>query len=267
MIRAENSIIDCVDAGAGPALLFLPGSYSTPAAWRPMQRLLPAGYRQVGTSLLGYGGSSETRTAEDTGIAHEVHLVETLARQVGVPLHLVGHSYGATVALAAAIAGRVQVASLTLFEAGPLALMREQGHEDLYQAMLRMSLDFAAAVAQGERDAPRRIIDYWGGDGSFAAMPDAVQGYCRQTAASNVLDWRSVFGFGVTLADLGRLRMPVLLVRGANANPAMLALTDALRSGIAHARCEVVAGAGHFLIGSHPAECAGVLSSFLAEVA
>jgi len=263
----KNSSIDCFDAGSGPALLFLPGSYGTPAAWRPLQRHLPAGYRKVGTSLLGYGGTSETRTPEDSGIHHEVRLVETLARQLAVPLHLVGHSFGGTVALATALAGRVQVASLALFEAGPLALMREQGHEHLYQATLRLSLDFEAAVAQGERDAPRRIIDFWGGDGSFAAMADAVQGYCRQTAASNVLDWHTVFGFGVTLADLGRLRMPVLLVRGANAHPAMVAITDALRSGIAHAHCDVVAGAGHFLISSHPPECAGLLASFLAEVA
>lgn len=108
----KNGSIDCVDAGSGPALLFVPGSYSTPAAWRPLQRLLPAAYRQVGTSLLGYGGSSETRTPEDPGIDHEVRLVETLARQLAVPLHLVGHSFGGTVALAAALAGRVQVASL-----------------------------------------------------------------------------------------------------------------------------------------------------------
>jgi pimeloyl-ACP methyl ester carboxylesterase len=263
----KNSSIDCVETGSGPALLFVPGSYSTPAAWRPLQRLLPAGYRQVGTSLLGYGGSSETRTPEDPGIDHEVRLVETLARQLAVPLHLVGHSFGGTVALAAALAGRVQVASLALFEANPLALMREHGRDDLYQATLRMSQDFEAAVAQGEYDAPLRIIDFWGGDGSFAAMPDAVQGYCRQTAASNVLDWHTAFGFGVTLADLGRLRMPVLLVRGANANPAMVAITDALHSGLPHARCEVVTGAGHFLISSHPAQCAGLLASFLAEVA
>ena len=56
-------------------------------------------------------------------------------------------------------------------------------------------------------------------------------------------------------------------MRGALANPAMVAITDELAACLPQVRSAVVDGAGHFLITSHAADCARLLSSFLAEVA
>jgi len=55
--------VDYQEAGSGPALVFVPGSYATPAAWRAMHKLLPD-HRLVSTSILGYGGTAETRRPE-----------------------------------------------------------------------------------------------------------------------------------------------------------------------------------------------------------
>ena len=40
MTATGVAAFDCTDTGAGPALVFLPGSYSTVAAWRPVQHAL-----------------------------------------------------------------------------------------------------------------------------------------------------------------------------------------------------------------------------------
>ena len=267
MLRSDGHRIDFLESGSGPCVLFLPGSYSTPAAWRAVQRLLPPRWRLAGPSLCGYGATDETRGADDLDMAHEVAVVTAVARHLGGPLHLVGHSFGGTVALAAALAGRIEVASLALFEANPLDLLRSQGHAALHREALRLSRDFAAAVAAGEPDAPGLIIDYWGGAGAFAAMPEAVRDYCRQTAAANALDWPTCFGFRAGVEDYARLAMPVLLVRGALANPAMCAITASLAAALPDARPAVVPEASHFLIASHAGDCAGLLGRFLAEVA
>ena len=263
MLNLHGNPIDCQDAGEGPAVLFLPGSYSTAAAWRPVQRLLLPGLRLVTTSLCGYGGTADTRNRQDANIRHEVQVVEALAHHIGQPVHLVGHSFGGTVALAAALAGTFPVASLALFEANPLPLIEHRDSGTLYRETLAMSRGFEAAVAAGEPDAPGRIIDFWGGAGAFAAMPEAVQTYCRQTAAVNVLDWHSDFGMAVTTADLAALDMPVLLVRGALANPAMVQITESLRAALPRVQHAAVEGAGHFLVSTHAAACAGMLGSFL----
>ena len=63
------------------------------------------------TSLLGYGGTAERRTAGDPSIAHEAAVVELVARKAGGPVHLIGHSFGGLVALAVALRGRVTLGS------------------------------------------------------------------------------------------------------------------------------------------------------------
>ena len=258
--------IDCQDSGAGPALLFLPGSYSTAAAWRPIQRLLEPRWRMVTTSLRGYGESTDSRSPDDYAMHHEVKMVEALCRHIGQPVHLVGHSFGGTVALAAALAATVPVASLSLFEANPIDMLRGRDGDALYEETLRMSRAFEAAVHAGEPDAPGRIIDFWGNAGAYAALPDAVKAYCRQTAAANVLDWRTVFSFNVTATDCAALQLPVLLVRGERSNAAMTSITAALQDCLPEARPSVVEGAGHFLVSSHAPACAALLSRFLDDV-
>jgi lipase len=196
-----------------------------------------------------------------------VHLVQALARHIGRPLHLIGHSFGGTVALAAALSHTIDIASLTLFEANPMPLIHAHDGGRLYEETLAMSQAFEAAVDAGEHDAPVHVIDFWSSPGVFAGMPDAVKTYCRETAAVNVLDWRTDFAFKVNASDCANLNIPVLLVRGGEANPAMIAITETLQRSLPNVRHVAVEGAGHFLITSHAARCAELLSSFLLEAA
>lgn len=265
-MNLEDSAIEYLEAGTGPTVLFLPGSFSTPAAWRPVQKLLPPRYRMVSSSLLGYGRTAETRRAGDAGMAHEVRLVQALARRAGGPLHIVAHSFGGSVALAAALSRQVPVASLALFEANPMALLQGQARSHLMAEALQLRARFEAAVRHGEPDAAALVIDYWGGAGAFAGMPDLVQAYCRGTATSNVLDWSSVFDLRAGPADYAALDIPVLLVRGALSNAAMVEMTDVLAAHLPRARPAVVHGASHFLITSHAPHCVELLAPYLAEV-
>lgn len=266
MLTVDGRHIDYVETGDGAPVLFLPGSYSTYASWRGIQKRLPPRYRMVGTSLLGYGATQETRTTDDHGMEHELRVVEAVAAEIGEPVHLVGHSFGGQVALAAALAGAVDALSIATFEANPFHPVRERGRTALADSTRLMSQEFEAALRAGERDAPARIIDFWGGDGYFAAMPEAVQEYCRSTAEANVLDWRTAFSYEAPLSEYANLHVPVLLVRGGRANPLMVEITDALAGSLPTVRTAVVDGAGHFLNTSHAEACSRLLTTFLNEV-
>ena len=189
-----------------------------------------------------------------------------LLKEIGEPVHLVGHSFGGAVALASALSGAFEVLSIATFEANPLALLQERGNHYLYKATKEMSADYEAAFHAGERDAAGLIIDFWGGDNSFNSMPHAVQEYCRATTYANVLDWCTAFSFEAKMSDYAGLSMPVLLVRGAHANPQMIKINEVLEACLPNRRSAVVDGANHFLITSHAGDCAALLAEFLKEI-
>ncbi|MFT5448127.1 MAG: pimeloyl-ACP methyl ester carboxylesterase [Gammaproteobacteria bacterium] len=247
--------------GTGVPVLFVPGSYSTPAAWRGVQKNLHGNYRFFGTSLNGYGHTSETRTSHDCGIEHGVRIIEAVAAQIAEPFHLVGHSFGGYLALKTALAGNVKPLSLALFEANPIPVVKAS-RMDLYQSAEVMTADFATAIAQGDPDAAALIIDFWGGQGAFAEMPAVVQNYCRACTSSNLLDWHGAMSARVNPRDCAKIDCNVLLVRGGEANELMVAMTDLLGAHLTQVRTNIVAGAGHFLISSHPVECGSLLSGF-----
>lgn len=268
MRAASGENVDYQDSdpgGDGPVILFVPGSFSTPAAWRPLQKSLPPEYRCVATALRGYGATAETRQVGDHDMVHETRAIGAVADRIGRPVHLVGHSFGGTVALASALAGVVDVLSIATFEANPLYLMQVAGRTDLSADTRRMSDAYEAAEAAGEADAPKRIIDFWGGDGAYDSFPEAVQDYCRQTAHANVIDWHTCFGFHAEPEAYAALNVPVLLARGAHTNDVIVTITDQLAKCIPGARTEIVENAGHFLISSHPQDCAALLTAFLAQ--
>ena len=105
MIEDERGCIDYAESGASPAVVFVPGSCSTGAAWRPILWRLGNGLRSVTTSRLGYGGTAERRTLRDADISREAKILEAVVRRAAAPVHLVGHSFGGAAAIAQHVAG------------------------------------------------------------------------------------------------------------------------------------------------------------------
>ncbi len=265
MIKVDDRHIDLVTSGTGPDILFVPGSFSTPAAWQSIQKHLPQRYRFLSTSLCGYGETTETRTLYDNSINHEIEILGQITASIQKPVHLVGHSFGGLVSFAAILMGKLKVKSLTTFEANPITLLEEKNILR-FRKTRKISENFERQYFLGEKDAVKTIIDFWGGQGSFSSMPRVVQEYCRSTGFANVLDWRTALSFKTSSDDFRNLNIPCLIVRGELANEEMIEITDVLSKSIPDSQISVVTGANHFLISSHPAECAHLLANFLQEI-
>jgi pimeloyl-ACP methyl ester carboxylesterase len=80
MIDDTNGCIDYHEAGDGPTVVFVPGSCSTGAAWRPVISELSDSFRCVTTSLLGYGCD---HAGQSPGLAKRVWLPADAGRARG----------------------------------------------------------------------------------------------------------------------------------------------------------------------------------------
>jgi len=261
MIQDPRGAVDYEERGDGATLVFVPGSCSTGAAWRPVIAALGGGFRCVTTSLPGYGGTAERRSANDMDIAHLAESVEAVVRKAAAPVHLIGHSFGGLVATAVALRRAVRLASLTVLES-PAVMMLGYDPDDARYAMdFRVMTDgYFAAFGAGDRAAIARMVDFYGGDGTFASWPERVRTYAIDTAGVNIRDWQSAYGFAMPPAQLATIGVPSLVAWGGRSHPAARRANARLAAAMA-SRSMAIPGAAHFMIATHAAEVAALVSS------
>jgi pimeloyl-ACP methyl ester carboxylesterase len=252
MIEEPRGRIDYAECGAGPTIVLVPGSCSTGAAWRPVIATWNDQFRCVTTSLLGYGGTVERRTASDPDIAYEVEILESVVRKAGARVHLVGHSFGSLVALAVALRDRVPLASLVILEAPAPEILRDRGEHQHYRAFRQMTEAYFAAFDGGNAEAIAAMIDFYGGPGTYAAWPPRVRAYAIESTPVNIRDWASAYGFAPSAAALGALQIPTLVVRGGQSNPAVQRANALLSECMGSAALATIDTAAHFMIATHP---------------
>jgi pimeloyl-ACP methyl ester carboxylesterase len=267
VIEERAGRIDYKETGDGPTIVFVPGSCSTGAAWRPVIAALNGGFRCVTTSLLGYGETSERRTALDPSISHEADIVEAVIRKAGERVHLVGHSFGGLAALAVALRKEVAIDSLTIVESPAVEALREFGEDQHYRTFLDMTDAYFSAFRGGDREAIASMIDFYGGAGTFASWPPRTRAYAAETTPVNILDWESAFGFRVTAAEFATIDVPVLVMRGGASHPAMQRANELLSTCIERASLVTIAEAAHFMIATHAEDVSHAIAGHVTRAA
>ena len=103
--EGEQTTVIGLHAGAG-----------TPEQWRPLAERLRFRNRVLAPHLRGYAASRASGTGEPFTLAAETALIEPLLDAFPGPVYLVGHGYGAAVALKLALARRERIGGLVLYE-------------------------------------------------------------------------------------------------------------------------------------------------------
>lgn len=198
----------------------------------------------------------------------EVEFLEPTFSRAGQSFTLVGHSYGAAVALVAALAHQDRVHALALYEPTLFSLIEADSAPPNEADGIRNTVA-AAAAALGRGDtfaAAQLFIDYWMGPGSWASMPEDRQAPVAE-AVRNVEHWaHALFTEPIPGAAFAALRIPVLVMTGGKSTTAAHGVARRLIPLLQHSREHRFAELGHMGPVTHPEEVNAVLAQFLREV-
>ncbi|CAN5262608.1 alpha/beta fold hydrolase [soil metagenome] len=260
-----------LEAGSGDPVLLVHGIGGWAENWRwVLPELAARGLRAIACDLPGFGGSSAPGPVDYFGLqnAYYARFTSALLDVLGASTAaLVGHSLGGAVALVAAASEPSRITRLALaapggFGRGLPLLFRLAPLPGAEQVAARLPYAvYEAALRQTFHD-PRRIP---------SELRSELRRYARPSAPEFVRVMRQVATLGGARADLiaawtkraPTLRMPVLVLWGANDRVLAPSGARAVRTLLSAARVEMVPDAGHLLLVEQAATVADRLVAFL----
>lgn len=215
VFETETISAATIASGLRTPVVMLHASLSCKSQWDSFVERLGTRFDPVSLDLIGYGTNALPPPAPLFTIDDEVRHVERQLKAVvgSRPMHLVGHSYGALVALRMAHRRPARVASLSLYE--PVAV-RLLGDDDPAQASLRaLAGRVHRQIGVGRnQDAAQAFVDYWNGNGYFASLPATTRHAIAKRVAKVVLDFQASLRWPAHASDLRGVAAPTLLLVG-----------------------------------------------------
>ena len=166
-------------------------------------------------------------------------------------------------ARAAVLRRQVPVLSLVVVEAPAPQVLWHMGEHEHYRAFRQMTDAYFADAKLGKLNAVEKMIDFYGGAGTFAAWPQRVREYAARTTKSNLLDWDAAYNFELSPFALGNIDLPALVLYGGLSHPAVRRANELLAYYMPNASEMSIDGAAHFMISTHPKELAVVIGDHL----
>jgi lipase len=243
-----------VTIGRGPPALLIHCSLGRHEMLLPLAGMLACHAKLF--DLPGHG-----RSPDWDGVTDYHALTTGIAAGLAAPgSHLIGHSFGATVALRLAVERPDLVARLTLIEPVFFAAAR---NEPEFPAHINSFAPFAAAIAAGDLARAAQVFtDDWGAAAWDSLPPKAQATVVRRIHLIPAAE-PAISQDNARLLAPGRLAgvtCPVTLIRG-DASPAIIgAVHRALARLMPQSRLIVIPGAGHMVAVTHAEEVAKAMA-------
>lgn len=239
--------------GSGPPLVLVHGSFSDHRTnWELVSPRLAERFSVVAIARRGRG---ETDATEWHGVLDEAEDVAAVLAVLDEPAFLLGHSYGAHVALAAALERSDRIAKLVLYEPPRTNLPAPEALEQLEELAREGNwVQFASTFLRDTLLVPAGELE------ELKALP--LWPPIVADAKASLGDMRALTSYVFDVGTAIRVQVPTMLQFGSE-SPRELFLTDALASVIPDVRVEALTGQGHEGMTTDPEQFVESVSRFL----
>lgn len=242
------------EAGQGPGVVCLHSNSSSSGQWRGLMEALAPKFHVLAADSYGAGKTPAWQGDRPLTLRDEAELLRPVFSRAGDPFSLIGHSYGAGVALIAAIAEPKRVRALALYEPTIFAVVDAESPppndaDGICAAVARA----VSALDQGDTDrAAEYFIDFWMERGTWRRMPEQRRAPITATI-QNIRNWSHALLREPTPAKaFAALEMPVLYMIGKNSPLPSRAVAKILTRVLPQVEVVELEGVGHMAPVTHP---------------
>jgi len=269
MTTAGPALPSFREAGSGPGIVCVHANASTSGQWRGLMELLSPSYYVVAPDLYDIGKSPQWPSPDVITLSDEADLIEPVIRKAGEPVVLIGHSYGAAVAMIAALRNPGRVRAVAVYEPTLFNLIEADGPAPNDADGISNAVHAAGqALDAGSTDgAAEAFIDFWMGTGAWKNTPDARK---PAIAASmvHVRRWKHALTTEPALLSAFRaFNVPVLYMTGKRSPQSALGVARRLIPALPRVEAMEFDKCGHMGPLTHPDIVNQAIKGFLERVA
>lgn len=253
------------EAGRGPTCVCIHSNASSSSQWRELTETLSPSFRVLAPDSYGSGKSTDWSSDRTICLDDEVDFIEPVLASAGESFFIVAHSYGAAIALIAALRMPGRVRAMVLYEPTLFSLIDAKSPAPNAADGIRQAVqDAGYALDEGDPSgAAKLFIDYWMGPQSWANTPDARK--VPMTASIvNVRRWgHALFTEPTALEAFKELNIPVLYMVGGTSPQSALGVARLLTAILPQVEVMAFDGLGHMGPITHPKLVNDAIAAFL----
>ena len=268
-LTVANVPIAYADEGRGSPVLLAHCSSGNHRMWKALTGMLSPSHRVIAPDLIGYGQSGRWPEGRPYEPDADVRVLVELAARAGEPVHMVGHSYGAAMALEAArLLGPGKVRGLTLIEPVSFNLLMAGGYAAEHRTVADVARRTLAGVAAGDRRAASAAyMGFWLGPWRWWLAPQKLKTPVMETVDKVAMEFGAIESQATDdLSPYQAMRVPTLLLYGEKTRAPAKAVVRLLADTMPLARAAVIAGAGHMSPFTHRERVNALILEHVREV-
>lgn len=268
ILKSGRFDIDYIDTGSGPTVVLIHSSASNNKQWRRIIEDNQDQYRFLAVNLFGYGETSPWPADVAQTIDDQVSLIKAVSDLVDEPVCLVGHSLGGAVAAYSARALGEKVSGLILLEANPFPLLDKENWQHAYEEIIALQ-DHVLLHGRDNDDWEKvgeRFVNYWIGEGSWAALSPERKASFVSTLPNNRYEWNAVMQADVGEEVWQSINASTLVIRARETVQSTLGIYEIFQQICPHWEFQVITEGGHMAPVTHPDLVNPIILDFLRKI-
>lgn len=266
-IKIDETDLTYAEQGKGEPIIFIHGALGDYRTWSQQLDWFSRQYHAISYSRRFHRPNAPCGDA--ISYTYRRHIDDLIAvldvLRIG-PAHLVGHSYGGTVAAILAMECPEMVRSLTLAEPS-LFPMLSSADDKVSLRFHRVALNVVQKLAENgeERLAVREYVNIVLGRNGYDYLPLEALLVIVQNAHTLAPMLRMFFGLSFDPTAIQTLNIPTLVITGENSPKVYHAISHEIHNSLPKSELVTLAGASHGLHMENPRDFNNALLEFLSK--
>jgi len=267
VLSTDGWNIDYVEVGTGSPVVLIHSSVSGNQQWRLLAEALKDRYRVLAVNLFGYGDTTPWPENAVQTLADHADLVLALCGNSMGPVFIVGHSFGGSVALKAALRLGHKVAGLVLLEPNPFYLLSQHKRQAAFKEIKALRDHVTQYGAAGDwQKVAEHFEDYWVNEGAWESMPAKRRSAFLKSMPPVFHEWDAAMNETTTIDTWASLKAKTLVVYAADTKRPIREIVELFVDACPHWSFKEVAEGGHMAPLFQPESVNPIVTDFLNSI-